>query len=45
MYHCTLCAAQIEAPPTSSPFAFLLMTGTQWSFISYYSLKTFRLPK
>lgn len=36
MYHCTLCAAHIEAPPTSSPFAFLLM-GTQLSFIFFSS--------
>lgn len=41
MYHCTLFAAQIEAPPTSLPFAFLLMMETQLSFISFSSLRTF----
>lgn len=43
MYHCTLFAAQIEAPPTSLPFAFLLMMATQLSFISFSSLQTFKV--
>lgn len=44
MYHCTLFAAQIEAPPTSLPFAFLLME-TQLSFMSFSFLKTSKILK
>lgn len=45
MYHCTLWAAQTEAPPTGSPLAYLLMIETYLSFIFFLPLKIFRVLK